>query len=369
MASSLPPSSESKVASPSLPSSEPDPKADATKADTTKASTKRSVCAGCDRPSRVCLCATFPSGGKVDTPLRVILLQHPQERKQKHQSAQFLLKTLKNVHLVRGKKLAYSDATLVGSCSDGSSVTTADDDGTKSSVSTSDADNNQLHLDLTRTAVLFPAEGAQTAKELHERNSKIDTVIALDATWTLAKQMYRDCPVLSKMRTVTLDCLSLPPPRFLVRKPERIKPEKRKVESTLENVKDSGVKSSTEIDGSTKIDDSSTNIDDSNKSDINSTGPSENLGHSTADLGHSTAEAVAIFLDQFKSAQKSAKDTVMKPQKSDTVIYDAVMKPLNRYVELQMAFTNGNEKHRTDRKDYVPNMYAELQEAKRRKLA
>merc|ERR1719464_443329 len=50
---------------------------------------RRAVCVGCGRPKSVCLCAAFPAAPlQLPADLRsVLLLRHPKERRQKHQSA------------------------------------------------------------------------------------------------------------------------------------------------------------------------------------------------------------------------------------------------------------------------------------------
>ncbi|CAK0812744.1 unnamed protein product [Prorocentrum cordatum] len=66
----------------------------------------RAMCAFCDRPCSVCLCAELPQReeGLLRCPMRVVLLQHPQERRQKHQSDLFLLRTLSDVSVVVGRR-------------------------------------------------------------------------------------------------------------------------------------------------------------------------------------------------------------------------------------------------------------------------
>merc|ERR1719264_1367634 len=69
---------------------------------------RRAVCAGCGRPKSVCLCAAFPAL-QLPADLRsVLLLRHPKERRQKHQSAWLLERCLAGVRRYEARRLPNS---------------------------------------------------------------------------------------------------------------------------------------------------------------------------------------------------------------------------------------------------------------------
>lgn len=291
----------------------------------------RQVCNRCDRPESVCLCSALPqSSESVLSPwLRVVLLQHPQERKQKHQSAPFLLHTLQNVHVVVGRKLPEPSGA-------GSIELTASSNSSKmlqeKGVLPAGSSSTKLELDPARTLLLWPGEDAVGAVEVGANSNDFDTVLAIDATWKYAAEMAKSCPVLRGLRKVKLGGLGggsgAPVPAFLVRKPEKI-------------------------------------------------GSSKNGGGEDEEptVGYSTAEAVAVLLDQIASARSTKKEGT-PPEKS---FYDVVAAPLKLYVELQLRHTGGAEgvKHRPERPGYVKGMIprdddgkirTESPDAKRRKV-
>mmetsp|Transcript_12281 Transcript_12281/g.33139 ORF Transcript_12281/g.33139 Transcript_12281/m.33139 type:complete len:276 (-) Transcript_12281:639-1466(-) len=62
---------------------------------------RRARCAGCSRPATVCACAWFPNGGPIkhDTNLRIVVLQHPHERKHSARTDWILQQCIEHVEI------------------------------------------------------------------------------------------------------------------------------------------------------------------------------------------------------------------------------------------------------------------------------
>ncbi|CAH9112335.1 unnamed protein product [Cuscuta epithymum] len=75
-------------------------------ADAGKFETRRNECAKCDRPVNVCLCASIPSD-PIATRTRVLVLQHPHERRHKLATVPLLSKCIANCEVIVGRRLRY----------------------------------------------------------------------------------------------------------------------------------------------------------------------------------------------------------------------------------------------------------------------
>jgi len=294
-----------------------------------------------------------------------VLLQHPQERKQRHRSDYFLLRCLADVHVISGRRLQVADEEMdvddrlvfdvltPGYLSSNLLFARKAVDQMVPVVGHEQKAPQTLQIDVRRTLVLFPSDGAtcdvrelvgslagldvqgaeQDCAQLppcSDSGLGYDTLIAIDATWQFAKEMVKSCPILQKLRHVKLDVRKDPQAdahqgddgcepsgafsvagrryetEFVIRKPEAVV-----------------------------------------------------LASGDRILGFSTAEAVAIFLsevaaelDQPHRAAVATSSTAHHP------IYDAVVAPLRQYVQFQLEFMGDNAKHRTDRPNYDPDLYS-----------
>lgn len=291
----------------------------------------RPACPACRRPALVCLCAALPKKPEEtrEAPLRVVLLQHPQEKKQKHKSDQFLLRTLRGVTVVIGRKLASRSADeettsapiTLPVAADSGAVLREQFRGMAQVRAEAPVTSEKpqfaaktVAFDPARTLLLWPAEDAVEPKDAvmpaaaeSAPAAQYDTVIAIDATWKYAREMVKGCPILSAMKKVQLDTSAasfLPKPAFLVRKPEKL-----------------------------------------------------GQGADEEDVfGFCTAEAVAVFLDQLDQTETPAAPS----------FYDLVSAPLKLYVERQLSFLGeGGPKHRPDRPGYTPGLFAGAAAGKR----
>lgn len=256
----------------------------------------RPFCHLCERPQKVCLCSALPETfSELRVPvLPVLLLQHPLERKETHQSAPFLLRTLRNINIIHGRRLVNSPSSLEDDIRIAQSSNVLAQRRFSCEISADTSEKKLSNLDPSRLLLLWPGENSMEAKDVNPED--FDYIVAIDATWKYAAEMVKNCNTLSQLQKVQLgkSCSGFPKPQFLVRKPEKI--------------------------GEVQ--------------------------------GFSTAEAVALLLDQLAEKKE---------------IYEAVMRPLQRYVELQMSFTNV-VRHRSDRKGYIEPALFDPESRKRRKI-
>eukprot|EP00927_Polykrikos_kofoidii_P037891 TRINITY_DN32099_c0_g1_i1.p1 TRINITY_DN32099_c0_g1~~TRINITY_DN32099_c0_g1_i1.p1 ORF type:complete len:340 (-),score=56.37 TRINITY_DN32099_c0_g1_i1:57-1076(-) len=155
----------------------------------------RSICAGCDRPASVCLCAFLPQE-QIVCPCEVVLLQHPKERKQKNRSAWIAERCITGVRTVVGRRLS------------------ADRRSAPSALA-------RLWETPERCAVVFP--GAES-RPLEEVAATVQLLVFLDATWRFAQEMLRASPALKSIVKVEIQPPLGASPQFLVRKPMMLRP-------------------------------------------------------------------------------------------------------------------------------------------------
>lgn len=293
---------------------------------------KRQMCDNCRRPVRTCLCSTFPDP-RLRPPVRVVILQHPQEKKQKSQTAWILPHCFEDVHTVVCRKLPAPSGT-------GNVITLQPTSDTCAAGSTSES----LGLNLDECSLLFPEDntkttthhrtGAQTSNEEPRPAGKSadvcapvvsgrrHTLLVVDATWKYAAEMVKNCSVLRSLPRVALEKTNdLPKPVFVVRKPFE--------------------------------------LDDGN-------------------VGFSTSEAVAHWLDECEKNNEREKNTEavgppLLPGDTSTPVrrefdkatpvrrfFEAIQKPLEAYVRLQMECMSAAGRsvtHRPDRPGYDPELW------------
>nr|GMD39800.1 DTW domain-containing protein 2 [Ipomoea batatas] len=138
--------------------------------------TRRRICAKCDRPANVCLCATIPAD-PIANLTRVVVLQHPHERRHKLATVPVLSKCLGNCEVIAGRRLRYGDSKVLDNLHDEAIA------------------NPKVPR---RAVFLFP--GTETSESMEINQWKCSTknfdrsnyvLIALDGTWKHAKEMMR----------------------------------------------------------------------------------------------------------------------------------------------------------------------------------
>ncbi|VFQ78515.1 unnamed protein product [Cuscuta campestris] len=134
----------------------------------------RRKCTKCDRPASVCLCAAIPPE-PIPIYTRVVVLQHPHERRHKLATVPVLSKCIGNCEVIVGRRLRYGDSKVLDDLHD-------------------DAVANPNRP--SRAVFLFP--GTETSKSVEIDKWKSSTkdfdktnyvLIALDGTWKHAKEM------------------------------------------------------------------------------------------------------------------------------------------------------------------------------------
>ncbi len=139
----------------------------------------RPRCPRCHRPSAACYCATAP----VPTPIRIVFLQHPRERRRAIGTARLAHLALPNSELHVG--VTFDDNARVQALA-------ADTSG--------------------RTAVLFPGSSGMPAVRLGE----VDTLLVPDGTWSEARKLVGRNPFLARLPRIALDPSS--PSRYRIRR-------------------------------------------------------------------------------------------------------------------------------------------------------
>lgn len=144
----------------------------------------RQVCSQCARPDTLCVCDSLPDEGKLATQTRILILQHPNERRKKNLSTVPLLRlALQNVQVTVGYTFEPESLPIV-----------------------------QEELDQGRKPLLlYPSEDAIALDEAVDATStsgsrstspspseaikgQDNLLIIMDGTWTEAKRMVRDSP-------------------------------------------------------------------------------------------------------------------------------------------------------------------------------
>ncbi|EPS70252.1 hypothetical protein M569_04509, partial [Genlisea aurea] len=144
----------------------------------------RSVCsAGCGRPTAACLCRILPET-PFSTRTKVVILQHPHERRHKLATVPVLSKCLRNCEIVSGRKLKLGDSKILDSHHDQAR------EGRRG-----------------RVFYLFPGPNAVPIREAFaapcdETVKDEGVLIVFDGTWNHAKEMVAaSFPFLSRFAT------------------------------------------------------------------------------------------------------------------------------------------------------------------------
>lgn len=135
------------------------------------------TCETCRRPAVACVCDRIVS---LDTHLRVLILQHPQEQDALLGSAQILVASLPRAQLVVGLSWRNLGHAL-----------------------------GEEHVDARRWAVLFPDREAPPDQVSSRSGSALNPVelqgiVVLDGTWSKAKTLWWRNPWLNKLNRMTL---------------------------------------------------------------------------------------------------------------------------------------------------------------------
>jgi len=158
---------------------------------------RRAVCSGCGRPSSVCLCAAFPAVPlQLPSDLRsVLLLRHPKERRQKHQSAWILERCVAGIRQHLARRLSPQDPP---------------------------AGLEFIYEQPASCILVFPAQGAKPLCEVLHAGAR--HLIFVDATWRFAKEMVAASEPLAALRCAVLTPPPGTRPVFVVRKPLLLPP-------------------------------------------------------------------------------------------------------------------------------------------------
>jgi DTW domain-containing protein YfiP len=155
----------------------------------------RTLCKQCHRPEKACICAFTI---EVDNPIKVIVLQHPQEVKQTKGTVSMLAKSLMDCEVIVGDYFSEE----IG----------------QSEKQREAMESLKLILQSHRCLLLYPTEKALVIDSIFVENlaktsdAKIDKLvepkplclIILDGTWKKAYKMFMLSPVLQNLMQVTL---------------------------------------------------------------------------------------------------------------------------------------------------------------------
>ncbi|WOG84261.1 hypothetical protein DCAR_0103443 [Daucus carota subsp. sativus] len=157
--------------------------------------TRRRICTtGCDRPINVCLCDKIPRD-KIGTITKIIIIQHPHERRHKLATVPVLAKCLDNCEIVFGRRLRRTVSPFLDSlCAD----------------AVAHPQNARRVVFLFPGTETMPSLDIDEWKSLHgDANVMSNLVlIAFDATWKHAKEMVQaSLPFLTKFAIqISLPC-------------------------------------------------------------------------------------------------------------------------------------------------------------------
>lgn len=125
----------------------------------------RATCARCLRPERLCYCAHLPT---LATRTRVVILQHPRERRVAIGTARMASLCVPGAELHVGAHWDHASlARILGDPPEGA-------------------------------ALLYPGAGATDVSELSD-DTRPRTLVLVDGTWSHTKNVLRDCPALAAL--------------------------------------------------------------------------------------------------------------------------------------------------------------------------
>jgi len=135
----------------------------------------RSCCAVCLKPLPVCICHLFV---KTVNRIKLVVLQHPKEVGHSKGSLPLLLGSLTNIEVLEGE------------CFDGN-----------------DELQEIINHYQNRIILLYPSDNAKLVNDIQietEKNSAVDCIILLDATWRKAYKMFQSSAILQTLPTAKL---------------------------------------------------------------------------------------------------------------------------------------------------------------------
>ncbi len=149
--------------------------------------TKRKCCERCSRPIAYCYCQGLELAKNCT---KIIVLQHPSERKHPLNTARILALGLDNCELIRGENFANNDYL-----------------------------NQQIAVNRDNCWLLFPGENARTPAQVREASAERNTpplIIVLDGTWRKARKIWHLSPNLQSLPLVALN--EVPESNYRIRK-------------------------------------------------------------------------------------------------------------------------------------------------------
>lgn len=284
---------------------------------TAEARSGREICSGCSRPSSACICSSLP-----DQPLplplgleSILLLRHPKERRQKHQSAWILERCISSVRQYVARRLPPLKEAAVDSCIE--------------STASLPAGLDFIYEHPETCLLVFPGVGSRPLHEVWDENVK--HLVFIDATWRFAREMasvgapaQASLDPLSRIRRVELTPPAGLRPVFVVRKP-------MKLESSPNAVATTKTTSGSEA-GETEDD---------------------------ARWGFSTAEAVALAVDEVATLRTTGTESSFRELDDSTRVcqaWNVVSKALGAYARIQLERTVV-PRIRVDRPGFIPKLY------------
>lgn len=140
---------------------------------------RRKECYRCGRPDTVCWCPFLPHE-KIKISTNVFILQHPFEELRKLKTAPMLQQSLEEgkCNIIRGKRFSRKNIKY--------------------------PDLSEI-LQSSKTVLLFPGEDAIDIAELPAHDGPFN-LVALDGTWTQARGMYANNPLLKVPKKVMINC-------------------------------------------------------------------------------------------------------------------------------------------------------------------
>ena len=144
----------------------------------------RETCSGCSRPHTLCLCSNLPSP-KLVTSTRVLILQHPNERRKRNLSTTPLLQLALEKCVV---KVGYDfDATILDEFPDHRPLLLYPSDDAVA-LDDDDIEFGGGHVDMTMTST----DTNDSNTQQHHPHKKNLLLILIDGTWAEAKRMLRE---------------------------------------------------------------------------------------------------------------------------------------------------------------------------------
>ena len=126
----------------------------------------RPMCFACFRPSSHCVCSLVEPGS---AHCKILILQHPHERKKYYSTAKLVLRALQNASMLRG--VVFEPGVL------------------------------EKTIDPQKTFLLFPREDAIDCETISLAPDS--TVVVIDGTWSEAGKIVRRNPLLATLPAIT----------------------------------------------------------------------------------------------------------------------------------------------------------------------